>query len=124
MQLCTHSLNVLIAATFVLAGACASAQDSRPADAQSGLDKATPQQATSASAANQAKKDSNAKEPLSLQSSGPETWNMLKGHEKGAIAKADAVPNSWLATNFSSCDKDGNGKVTESEYTACQKAQK
>jgi hypothetical protein len=116
------SLNVLAAAALAFASAGASAQDTQPADVQSGSDSGTPQQGTTHNA-NQAK-DSNSKEPLSLQSSGPETWNMVKGHETGSIAKADAVPNSWLATNFAACDKDGNGKVTESEYTACQKAQK
>lgn len=33
----------------------------------------------------------------------------------------ETAPNSWLAANFRPCDKDSDGKVTEAEYTACQK---
>jgi hypothetical protein len=60
-------------------------------------------------------------DPLTMQGSAPETWSMLKGHEKGYLSKEDAQPNSWLAQNFKSCDKDNDGKVTESEYTRCEK---
>jgi hypothetical protein len=72
----------------------------------------------------QAKKEmqSNKKDPLAIQSSGPEDWSMLKGHEKGYVSKSDALPNSWLEHNFQKCDADQDGKVTEAEYTKCQKA--
>jgi hypothetical protein len=74
--------------------------------------------------ADQAKKEmqSNKKDPLAIQSSGPEDWSMLKGHEKGYVSKSDALPNSWLEHNFQKCDADQDGKVTEAEYTKCQKA--
>jgi hypothetical protein len=74
--------------------------------------------------ADQAKKEmqSNKKDPLAIQSSGPEEWSMLKGHEKGYVSKSDALPNSWLEHNFQKCDADQDGKVTEAEYTKCQKA--
>ena len=70
-----------------------------------------------------AKKEMSAqqKDPLAIQGSGPEEWNAVKGHEKGYVAKADALPNSWLAMNFTKCDADQNGKITEAEYTKCQK---
>jgi uncharacterized membrane protein len=63
-------------------------------------------------------------DPLAVQGSGGDDWNMLKGHEKGYVAKEDAQPNSWLSVNFASCDKDQDGKVTEMEYTKCQKLQR
>jgi hypothetical protein len=71
----------------------------------------------------QAKKEmqSNKKDPLAIQGSGPEDWTMLKGHEKGYVAKSDALPNSWLEHNFKKCDVDQDGKITEAEYTKCQK---
>ena len=56
-----------------------------------------------------------------MQGSAPEDWSMLKGHENGSITMKDAQPNSWLAQNFKSCDKDNDGKVTEAEYTRCEK---
>lgn len=73
-----------------------------------------------------AKKDMNAQkqDPLMMQESAPMTWNMLKGHEKGYVAMNDLPSNSWLATNFKSCDKNSDGQVTESEYAACQKMPK
>ena len=40
---------------------------------------------------------------------------------EGFLTKTDALPNSWLAMNFAKCDADQNGKVTEAEYTKCQK---
>lgn len=75
---------------------------------------------------NQAKKEmqQNKQDPMMMQSSGGEDWSMLKGHEKGSIAKADVPQNSWLATNFATCDKDQDGKVTEAEYTKCQRPQR
>ena len=60
------------------------------------------------------------KDPHTLQGSGGDEWSMLKGHEKGYLSKQDAEPNSWLALNFTSCDKNKDGKVTEAEYTKCQ----
>ncbi|HEY0178483.1 MAG TPA: hypothetical protein VGC30_02495 [Dokdonella sp.] len=63
-------------------------------------------------------------DPLTLQGSGGDDWSMLKGHDKGYVTREDAPTNSWLATNFTKCDKDGDGKVTESEYEKCQKPQR
>jgi len=63
-----------------------------------------------------------AKDPLATQGSGGEDWSMVKGHEKGYLTAKDAPANSWLALNFKSCDKDRDGKITEAEYTKCQKA--
>jgi hypothetical protein len=60
-------------------------------------------------------------DPTAMQGSGPEDWNMVKGHDKGYITKTDALPNSWLAQNFSSCDADKDGKISEAEYQKCQK---
>lgn len=60
-------------------------------------------------------------DPLSMQGSAPEDWEMAKGHEKGYLTMQDAQPNSWLAQNFKSCDADKDGKVTQAEYTKCQK---
>ena len=60
-------------------------------------------------------------DPLSMQGSAPEDWKMAKGHEKGYLTMEDAQPNSWLAQNFKSCDKDNDGKVTQAEYMKCEK---
>ena len=45
----------------------------------------------------------------------------LRVNDKGYLEKNDALPNSWLESNFESCDKDRDGKITESEYTKCMK---
>ena len=34
---------------------------------------------------------------------------------------ASEVKNPWLKENFSKCDTDGDGKVTQSEYAICAK---
>ena len=60
---------------------------------------------------------------FAVQGSAPEDWSMIKGHESGSIAKTDALPNSWLAANFAICDENQDQKVTEPEYTKCQKKQ-
>ncbi len=60
-------------------------------------------------------------DPLTMQGSAPEDWTTVKGHEKGFLTAQDAQPNSWLAQNFKSCDKDHDGKVTQDEYTKCEK---
>jgi hypothetical protein len=65
--------------------------------------------------------DPNKQDPLTMQGSAPDDWTMLKGHEKGYVSKEDAQPNSWLAQNFKSCDKDSDGKLTQDEYTKCEK---
>ena len=76
--------------------------------------------------ADQAKQDVKAQkqDPLAMQTSSPEEWNTLKGHDQGFIAKNDALPNSWLAQNFTNCDKDQNGKVTQQEYEECTAKQR
>ncbi|MGZ5165245.1 MAG: hypothetical protein ACXWCQ_32465 [Burkholderiales bacterium] len=74
--------------------------------------------------AQDAKKDMNAqkKDPLMMQESAPADWTMIKGHDKGFLTMDEAAPNSWLAANLKPCDKNSDGKVTEAEYTACQKS--
>ena len=76
--------------------------------------------------ADQAKQDVNSQkqDPLAMQTSSPEEWDTLSGHDKGYIAKADAMPNSWLAQNFKSCDKNQDGKVSQQEYQECAKKQR
>ena len=102
------SLTLLIAVAMGFAGAAAIAQDTPP----------TSDQATQE---NQEMQQQQQTEPLGMQSSAPEDWSMLKGHDKGYIEKSDALSNSWLESNFESCDKDRNGKLTEPEYTKCLK---
>ena len=75
----------------------------------------------SGSMAGQSSTDAQQRDPHNIQASGPETWGMLQGHEKGYISKTDATPNSWLAQNFTSCDKNRDGKVTQEEYNQCDK---
>jgi len=60
-------------------------------------------------------------DPTAMQSSAPGDWNLLKGHDKGYVAKTEVLPNSWLAQNFAACDADKDGKVSQSEYEKCQK---
>jgi|SRR5690242_11118753 hypothetical protein len=101
------SLNLLIAAALAFAGT-AFAQETPP----------TSDQATQE---NQQMEQQQQTEPLGMQSSAPEEWSMLKGHDKGYLEKSDALPNSWLQSNFESCDRDRDGKVTQAEYTKCMK---
>lgn len=70
--------------------------------------------------ASHADMDKAKQDPHAMQGSGPPTFDMLKGHEKGHVSLADAEANSWLATNFMTCDKDKDSKVTEAEYNGCQ----
>lgn len=105
MTLHRISLHLLCAATIGFAAA-ASAQTPT-------TDKATKQEEMS-----QKKTDA-----FAVQGSAPEDWSMIKGHESGSIAKKDALPNSWLAANFAICDDNHDDKVTEAEYTKCQKKQ-
>jgi len=102
------SLTLLIAVAMGFAGATAIAQETPP----------TSDQATQE---NQEMQQQQQTEPLGMQGSAPEDWSMLKGHDKGYLEKNDALPNSWLESNFESCDKDRDGKITESEYTKCMK---
>lgn len=110
------SLNLLLIGTVGFA-AGSIAQTSPPSD-----DPQTPP--TSDQAMKEMKGMGQTKDPLAVQGSGGEDWNALKGHEKGYVAMTDAQPNSWLAHNFKNCDKDQNGKITEAEYTMCQKPQR
>ena len=75
--------------------------------------------------ADEAKKDVHAQkqDPLAIQSSAPEDWSMVQGHDKGYVTKQDALPNSWLATNFVNCDADHDGKVSQAEYQKCRTKQ-
>ena len=73
------------------------------------------------SMANETPTQAAAKDPHNIQSSGPEDWAMVKGHDKGFLTKDYAMPNSWLAQNFSSCDKDQDGKISQAEYDSCVK---
>jgi hypothetical protein len=81
----------------------------------------TPPTSDQAKQENQQMQDQQQTEPLSMQSSAPEEWSMLKGHDRGYLEKSDALANSWLESNFESCDRDRDGKVTEAEYTKCMK---
>ncbi len=56
-----------------------------------------------------------------MQESAPADWTMIRGHENGFLTMDETAPNSRLAANFRPCDKNSDGKVTEAEYTACQK---
>jgi hypothetical protein len=100
-------LTLLIAASMSFAGA-AMAQETPPTSDQAAQENQQMQQQQT--------------EPLGMQGSSAEDWSMLKGHGKGYVEKSDALPNSWLESNFASCDKNSDGKVTEAEYTKCLKA--
>lgn len=39
---------------------------------------------------------------------------------KGYIAQEDAQRIPWLAQHFSQCDSDGDGRITQPEYSRCQ----
>ena len=109
-------INALVVASFGVAASSFAQTNSSAA-----------QQGTSTPpTSSQAKKEmqQNKQDPMMMQSSGGEDWSMLKGHEKGSIAKADAPKNSWIALNFTKCDADKDGKVTEAEYTKCQRPQR
>ena len=102
------SLTLLVAAAFGFAGA-STAQQTPPTSDQATQD-------------NQQMEQQQQTEPLGMQGSAPEDWSMLKGNDKGYIEKSDALPNSWLQSNFESCDTDRDGKVTQAEYTKCMKS--
>jgi Flp pilus assembly protein TadD len=73
--------------------------------------------------ADAARKDMNAnkQDPLAMQGSDAKDWATVEGHDKGFIAKDEALPNSWLALNFVNCDKNQDGKVDKAEYEDCAK---
>jgi hypothetical protein len=101
-------LTLMIAASMSFAGA-AIAQETPPTSDQAAQE-------------NQQMQQQQQTEPLGMQGSSAEDWSMLKGHGKGYVEKSDALPNSWLESNFASCHKNSDGKVTEAEYTKCLKA--
>ena len=103
-----NMLTLLVAAAMSFAGV-AIAQETPPTSDQAAQE-------------NQQMQQQQQTEPLGMQGSGPEDWSMLKGHERGYLEKSDALPNSWLESNFESCDANRDGKVTEAEYTKCLKA--
>lgn len=72
-----------------------------------------------------AKKDMNAQkqDPMMMQESAPVAWTKVRGHEKGYVTLEEAMPNSWLATNFKPCDQNSDGKVTQAEYDQCRNKQ-
>jgi hypothetical protein len=113
-----------ILAALILAGAAVSgfAQTPPPTD-DSRQDASEP--AAMPQTAEQAKRDvdNQKQDPLAMQSSAAQDWNTLTGHDKGYVTRSDALPNSWLATNFSNCDKDQDGKVSQAEYDKCKKKQ-
>ena len=105
-------VGLLVAAPLVLgAGVAGAQQDARSSQAQD-------------QAAQNAMKSNTQKDPLAMQGSGGPEWDSLKGHDKGYVLKQDALPNSWLALNFTKCDKDRNGKVTDKEYEKCRNPQR
>ena len=108
-------------ATLLLAAVAATgySQTSPPTDdTKAGMNTPAPVPPT----ADQARGDvaNQKQDPLAMQTSGAQDWNSLSGHDKGYVTRSDALPNSWLATNFSNCDKDQDGKVNESEYDQCR----
>ena len=112
----------LIAALILAAAAgAASAQTSPPTDDMK-TDKTT---APLPPTADQARRDvaNQKQDPLAMQTSSAQDWNALSGHDKGYVTRSDALPNSWLAANFAICDENQDQKVTETEYTKCQKKQ-
>ena len=117
-----------IHALLIIAMACpAFAQTPPPATNPPPTDTTPPPSDTMASPppaesmANQTPTQAAQKDPHNIQGSGPEDWAMVKGHDKGYLTKEDALPNSWLAQNFSSCDKDQDGKISQAEYDSCVK---
>jgi len=112
-------------ALLIIAMACpAFAQTSPPETSPPSPEAASPPEANSPPnemMANQTPTQAAQKDPHNIQSSGPEDWAMVIGHDKGFLTKDDALPNSWLAQNFSSCDKDKDGKISQSEYDSCVK---
>jgi hypothetical protein len=112
-------------ALLIIAMACpAFAQTSPPASSPQSPPAASPPEANpppNEAMANQTPTEAAQKDPHNIQSSGPEDWAMVKGHDKGFLTKEDALPNSWLAQNFSSCDKDQDGKISQAEYDSCVK---
>lgn len=113
----------LIAALILAVAATAgNAQTSPPTDdTKTGATNPAPLPPT----ADEAKRDvaNQKQDPLAMQTSSAQDWNALTGHDKGYVTRSDALPNSWLATNFSNCDKDQDGKVNEAEYDKCKHKQ-
>jgi hypothetical protein len=55
-----------------------------------------------------------------MQMKAPSDFKKIDMKNRGYVMAAD-VKNPWLKQNFSKCDTNGDGKVTEAEYGVCSK---
>jgi Ca2+-binding EF-hand superfamily protein len=46
-------------------------------------------------------------------------FNTLDTKKRGYLTAADVRSNTWLGKNFSKCDTDHDGTLTQAEYDAC-----
>ena len=49
-------------------------------------------------------------------------FDSLDTTHQGYLTRQNAATDSWLASHFSQCDADRDGRVTRAEYTACSRA--
>jgi hypothetical protein len=62
----------------------------------------------------------NMMQPKAMSMTARPDFKMLDTKNHGYVM-ASEVTNPWLKENFSKCDTDGDGKVTQSEYGICAK---
>ncbi len=66
---------------------------------------------------------SNQTAPMSNGTNGAATpFDSLDTSHQGYLTRQNAATDSWLASHFSQCDADRDGRVTRAEYTACSRA--
>ncbi|MBA8883322.1 hypothetical protein [Dokdonella fugitiva] len=49
----------------------------------------------------------------------PTDFDSLDRMHQGYVKRADVSGDTWLTKNFSTCDKNSDGQVSRSEYSAC-----
>jgi len=51
-----------------------------------------------------------------------QVFSSLDTMRKGYLSTADVASNKFLATNFSKCDSNSDGRLTQTETTVCMQA--
>jgi hypothetical protein len=59
---------------------------------------------------------------VALNANSGQVFNTLDATHKGFLNPTDVRSNQFLSSNFSKCDTNGDGKLTQSEVTLCMQS--
>jgi hypothetical protein len=55
----------------------------------------------------------------SSSTSSPTDFDSLDRQHQGYVKRSDVSGDTWLTRNFATCDKNSDGQVSRTEYSAC-----